>query len=377
LGTTYAGHNKAMKKNTLITLILLCLFGNVYSQTIENPRYGYSNVPELTIKKIEVSDTATVMYFHVDFGPGGWIHIPDQTFIKSASGSDKLFVKRAEGIPLNESYSLPASGMVDYKLIFPKLDKQVKKIDFGEGNEEGNWTILDIQIRPEIQQSVIPQELTGSWFSRQTGNWELSLLDDVAVYKSQVWNYGLVKLKKGSGTVQLKNKTKTTDLYIKRTKSGNYLFGESANTLTACSKDVTGVVVQNPSHDKPYEEPVFKLDSATYSGYINGYTSRIGAKTLKVDVGDIITGERNSFLVKISDNGYFTVKLPLYYPHGVVITSPVYKGTVFLAPGKGLFQMIGQSGHGQNSLFMGELAKMNADLFKLRKFRSYNYPDIR
>jgi hypothetical protein len=77
------------------------------------------------------------------------------------------------------------SGVVDYQLIFPKLENNVTSIDYGEANG-GGWNIYDIQIRKPAHSSIIPDELRGNWFNTKSGLWELSLLDDSAIYESQV-----------------------------------------------------------------------------------------------------------------------------------------------------------------------------------------------
>ncbi len=364
-----------MKKIILLILLSYFLIANAYSQiVIDKPKFGYSNVSELAINKIELTDTTTIIHFHVAFGPGpgSWIYIPDQTFIRSASGGEKLFVRRANGVPLNQRYTLPLSGEISYILTFPKVDHSITAIDFGEGNEEGNWAIFDIQIKLGGQ-SLIPDVLAGNWFNTETGTWELSLFDNVAVYKNQIWQYGPITLKKGSGSIQIRNKTKAIELFVKDAKNGMYRFGESAKSLTPYNKNMTMLVPQKPVNDKPYELPIFNLDSATYSGYIKGYSPRIGVKSLKVSAKDIITGESNSYLIAISDNGYFSTKVPLYYPQEVVVTSSVFNGTVFLEPGKEAFQLIDQSSNGNGNLFMGDVAKVNSDLLRLQHIYSYNY----
>jgi thiol-disulfide isomerase/thioredoxin len=135
-----------MKK---ITFALLTLFFavTVYGQTtIENPEFGYSTASNAYLKKIEIRDTATVLSFHTTTTPGNWIFIPKETYIQPLSGGDKLFVLSATGIPLGGKYIMPASGEVDYQLVFPKIDKSVSKLNYGEANNGGSWFIYDIRL---------------------------------------------------------------------------------------------------------------------------------------------------------------------------------------------------------------------------------------
>jgi len=358
-----------MKKINLLLLTLL-LSVAVYAQTIiEKPRYGLSTARTVNIVKIEVADTATVLYFHTTEKPGNWIYIPQQTYIQPLNDTNKLFVVASDGIPLNGKFVMTASGAVDYKLIFPKIAKSVNKVDYGEANSGGNWFIYDIEMKPSSDNSIPPQELTGNWFNQTTGNWELSLFDTIAIYKQQVWKYGASYLKKGKGSIELKNKSAKIQLFVKSDKKGIYLIGESLKTLTPYCNDVALVNKKNIADDKPFEAPVFKMDSATFGGYIKGNTPRFGMKTASISIDDILTGKQNNFLVEIATDGTFSVKLPLYYPHLAFVHSKLYNGWVFLIPGKETFVVIDQG----KDLYMGECAGINTDLTKLSKIMSFNY----
>jgi thiol-disulfide isomerase/thioredoxin len=213
----------------------------------------------------------------------------------------------------------------------------------------------------------IPHELSGNWFNKENGSWGISFFDTLAVYKKQVWSYGDVQLKKGKGSILLKNKTGAIKLFVQSDKNGNCLLGESTKALTAYCRDTAKQTIKKADDDKPYEAPVFKLDSAVYSGYIKGYNPQISAKTINVYIDDIITGVQNTFVIKISGNGFFSAKLPVYYPHNVWVKSATYNGSVYLEPGKDVFQMIDYQENKNGPLFMGESAKINADLALLER----------
>jgi hypothetical protein len=62
-----------MKKNALTILSFLLSVIAVYSQSvIENPKTGLSLSKELRITKIELTDRATILYFHTSYTPGQW-----------------------------------------------------------------------------------------------------------------------------------------------------------------------------------------------------------------------------------------------------------------------------------------------------------------
>ena len=362
-----------MKKITLLTLILL-LSALVYGQTIiENPGTGFSTASNVKIKSIEIRDTATILSFHTTYTPFNQISIPKKTFIQPLNGSEKLYIVSTEGIPLGGNYTMPASGEVDYRLVFPKIDPSVSKLDYGEDNDGGTWFIYDILLKAVPEYSLVPKELRGNWFNKANGNWELSFFDSAAVYKKKVWDYGEVKLKNGKGTIELKGSKNNIRLAVKSGSDGSCSVGESTGTLKEYVSDLSGrsTVREN---DEAFKTPVFKYDSTTLSGYVRGYNPRMGRKTAIIYVNDIITGQQNSFMVKLSDTGVFSVKLPIYYPHSVFTSSDIFGRSIFLEPGKDLFLLIDSNRN--KKLFMGESGRINSDLNRLEKINSFNYSEM-
>ena len=203
-----------MKKNAFTILLLLFSAIVVYSQTvINNPKTGFSLNNNSTITKVELTDTTTALFIHTKYVPGWWISIPKETYIQPV-GNEKMFVKRSVGIPLNDRYTMPASGEVSYTLIFPPIPKNTRYIDYGEANEEGNWFIYDIAIKPDTKNKfLLPKELNGNWFNKTTGDWEFGFYDKYLVYKNKLWSYSFPKDKKTSNSIKLIGKGKTFDVF--------------------------------------------------------------------------------------------------------------------------------------------------------------------
>jgi thiol-disulfide isomerase/thioredoxin len=358
-----------MKKLTLTCLLFLLSAIVVCSQTvIDHPQTGLSLNNNSTITKVELTDTTTIMSIHTKYTPGWWIRIPKETYIQPI-GCEKLFIKRSEGIPLNEQYTMPPSGEVSYVLTFPAIPRTTQYIDYGEANDGGSWFIYDIAIKPNANKSLLPNALNGNWFDKTSGQWEFGFYDKYVVYNNKLWSYSFPKDKRSSNSIKLTGNGETVDVFYKITTPGALLLGLSAQNLKEYSNNATEAKKIKPMDDKPYELPVFKIDSATYSGYIKDYTPRVGVKTLSISIDNIITGNQNAFIVRIDENGYFSAKLPLYYPSRCWVRSPIYNGSIFLEPGKEIFQLLGTS----EQLYMGEPTKLNADLSELTKIRTFDY----
>lgn len=358
-----------MRTIFLLSFALVLAFFAHSQTTIENPKIGMSTAQNVTLEKIELRDTATVLWFHVNYTPGYWINIPKGTFIQPVGTNEKLFIVSADGIVVNEKYTMPASGEVDYKLIFPKIDAASTKIDFGE--EGGTWFIYDIQLKPELFQSILPDKLSGNWFRADNAQWEISLFDSVAVYKSQVWKYQQYSAKDGTGKIGLKNGKKTLYIYTKQIDDNTCMIGEASGKLVKyTSKPNPSTIVAST---ETFKLPIMKLDTAIYSGYIKGYSPRCGIKTGMLYLNNAIEGDQNSYTIQIGENGFFTLKVPMANPQMVFIPKLSSSPEVFLDPGKSLFQLIDIGSNGMSSLFMGDNARINSDLSKLSKIYSFDY----
>lgn len=114
-------------------------------KSITYPRYAAKSFDDFNIYKIEMMDTATVLYFEV-MQRGGWVFVPVKSCIQPSDGGNVLYVRSAEGIRIGQKVTLESTGKIFYKLIFPKIDENVKKIDFKELNELGNWSVFELEI---------------------------------------------------------------------------------------------------------------------------------------------------------------------------------------------------------------------------------------
>ena len=360
---------KRFKMRTIFLLtfaLVLSLFA--YSQTIlENPKVGMNTASNVTLEKIELSDTTTALWFHVNYTPGSWISIPKETYIQPVGTKEKLYIVSAEGVTMGEQYTMPASGEVSYKLYFPKIVGSVSKLDYGEGNDGGSWFIYDIQLKPELYKSIIPEKISGNWFRSDNAQWEISLFDSVAIYKSQVWKYQQYSETDGTGKIGLKNGNKTLNIYTKLIDDSTCMIGELPTKLVRYSQQPDESVI--PADKETFSLPVFKVDTAIYTGYINGFSPRFPQRTGMVYVNDVLVGNQLSYLLKIADDGTFQVKFPHSNPQGVFVRLPFSTETIFIEPGKSIFQLI----DGGSNLFMDDGARINTELLKLKNISGFNY----
>lgn len=357
-------------KKIIIILFLGALNFNLYAQkVIEKPEYEFSTVHgELT--KIEVLDTATVLHFHIKDTPKAWISIPKETFIKNVDSDEKLFVTKADGIPLAERFFMPDSGETTYKLYFPKLDKAINKIDFGEANDGETWFIYDIVINEDESDLACPKVLRGDWLLTDGSNqWHYTFNSKIAIVDRAIWNYKSVERKGKKYTINLERLGAVKTVHAKLNGDGHVDFGLSPKTLQSYSLEKTN----NPNYklvdNLEYDESMFKIDSTIYSGVIKGYSSKVGQKTGTVYVNNVFTGQQYTHLVKIADDGSFSIKLAVSYPQYLLVRLPGFNGSVFVEPSKQTFHFL----NGKKSLFMGDCAQINSDLEAMKYINYFKY----
>lgn len=138
-----------MKKHLLLLFAALFLLvsascSSPKPRTIENPPIAASNaINSVDISKVELNDSATVLYLHVNFHPGWWVRLAKESHLV-AGGKDYPVVK-AEGIVLGEQFWMPESGEADFVLTFAPVPLDTREMDFTEGIPDG-WAFYGIDV---------------------------------------------------------------------------------------------------------------------------------------------------------------------------------------------------------------------------------------
>ena len=358
-------------KTKLLFLIAVLIAATAHSQQIVNtPTTGISTARGLQITKIERTDSTTTLFFHYESMPGVWIYIPGESYIQPVGGKERFYVKKAQNIPLNKQYTLDESGQIDYALVFPDVADSVSFLDYGEGNEGGNWFVFDILLNPQAEYSMVPKWLSGNWFRQGTGQWTISFLDSATIYKGQLWAYKNIDLKKGKGNISLIANGKQIDLTVKAGKGETCLIELPNSTPVLFTKNEAKESSVNKQES--FGKIEFRPDKTLLSGYIAHYTPRAGVQTFMVYVDDILSGKQNSQTVEIKNDGTFSTQIALTHPQPIYCEAAFLGNTIYLEPGKPLFIYAIPNG---KELYMGESAGLNNELKQLKASFTNNYQE--
>lgn len=365
-----------MKNSSLHQKIILAFFLSIvtvglYAQkTINSPSIGFnSNGSTLKITKIVTSDTATVLWFTTTYPAGQWIRIPKDTYLQDNVGSAKYYIKNTVGVPLAAQYFMPKTGVVSYQLIFPKVNAKATSIDYGEEGDNA-WKIYDIALQES--KSLLPNFIYTSWYNKNNSNLEVAFFNKEIVYNNKIWSYKNVVKKTNSvnTTISITNGKDTKQLSIKDLKNNNISLTIGNKTIQLIKNQVD---CKRTISKETYKLPIFKNDSATFSGYIKNYSPKLGTKTLIIYVNNIIAGGQENQIIKIQKNGYFSTKVGIYHPERVFLRSDICnENDIYLEPGKELFVIIGD----EKTKYAGEMAQLNEDLSTLNQIQLFDYEKI-
>jgi len=89
-----------MKQLFITFFLLICLSIKAEERTVDNPPFRVCSHANVTIDKIELKDTETVLYMTIYQFPGYWIRIDSETYLRS--NGQKYIVKSADGIQLEQ-----------------------------------------------------------------------------------------------------------------------------------------------------------------------------------------------------------------------------------------------------------------------------------
>ena len=113
---------------------------------VHHPRKKTEKMEVLTIRQVELTDSATVLRVHARYIPNYWIRLDKATFLMSDKGVNYPLL-RSEGFAIGEQVFMPDSGEMDFTLYFAPLPKDTRWFDFSEGEHvEGGYYIEGIRL---------------------------------------------------------------------------------------------------------------------------------------------------------------------------------------------------------------------------------------
>lgn len=118
-------------KKILNSLVFLFLTTSLFAQkVIEKPAFEVKRSSIYDVDKIEMTANETRLYVRGTIIPGWHMRFRKNDFLKDYKTGKEYAIIKIENYEFNERILIPESGTKTVVLVFPPLDKGVKKIDF-------------------------------------------------------------------------------------------------------------------------------------------------------------------------------------------------------------------------------------------------------
>ncbi|MDO3695238.1 redoxin family protein [Wenyingzhuangia sp. chi5] len=215
--------------------------------------------------------------------------------------------------------------------------------------------------------SIVPKEIQGNWLKTDGSNlWSHTLYYNFAVLDQVKWNYKSIK-KKGNKYIVILEKNGTEKvMYVQPNTNNTVSFGFNKKQLQPYSLEKTN----NPNFKLKentsivLDTTILKVGIATYTGIIKNFDKDNTERTGTVAVNNIFTGDQDSYIIEIEDDGSFSVSFPCYHLEQVYVKFPKSYSAVYVAPGKKTWHFINSSKRG-DGFFAGDLKQLNTDVNSL------------
>ncbi|MDD3036300.1 thioredoxin-like domain-containing protein [Bacteroides sp.] len=325
---------------TALLFFVLLFSGVLSAQTIDNPSFKARSGSISNITRIERTSENTRLYIHAIFRPHWWISMDGDEYLEDADTGKKYMLKSAEGIEIKKEVYMPASGTMDYVLVFEPLPKETKTIHYISPSGD-DWNTFDISLTPQKGKKISPlQEIKGNWYRADISNrWEYGVYDSVSIMENQIFTNESIR-KKGKRielTAKDKKTGETASVVFTKQKNGNYKI--QINGVNEYEYTQQSIPAKAAASKKDFQQ-FFHSDTTYIQGYIDGYDPRLKFETGLIYLENVVTGESYPTVVPIAPDGSFTCKFLISHPIESAITLGHSWISFFIEPGQTLTMYI-------------------------------------
>lgn len=363
-----------MNKKNIITLllVLVTLTGWAKEKTMvwEQPTTEYGTSygdgffnTALDITKVELKETETLVYMTISLRsdyPDFRFQFVSDTHLKA--GDNRYNLISVDGIELNQFTQTNKNGKLDVVFHFQPLPQDTKSFDFIEGEIERAFQIKGIKPVEERWKQLFPSY----WRDDQTGDWELALFEDFAIYQCKFWDYEQcdVNPKTSEAEIVMRNGNDELKVKVGKNKKGKRTM-QIGQKKVVYSMITSRFMPDYPTKDTrtDFVDSGYKTDTITVAGWIKDMPEQFKQqKTFEFAHNSFITGEEQSVHADLDSLGRFIAKIPVQNSSEFFCDWSRCFVRTMLEPGKTYF-MLYDFKEGRR-YFMGEDARLQNELFK-------------
>lgn len=128
---------------------------------IDNPTVEKTNSDFLSVAKIELTDTATILFVDAYNSPGYWVQVDSGTFLRGKESGNTYKLLRAEGFEIGKKTPMPENGTVAFQLFFEPLAPEETAIDYCESEKAEDCFLGNIQLKKQPRNEKIHCRIVG------------------------------------------------------------------------------------------------------------------------------------------------------------------------------------------------------------------------
>lgn len=352
-----------MKQLVLSLIMTFCMITTCLAQKVWKEPAAI-NMPytedAFKVTEVEFKDTETILRLNMKFQPRAKINVQSTACLKADNGqsykikSAEIVGENARAIELNKNFRVSDSGELDVALHFDPLPAGIRSFDFIEGNIKNAFKIWSITDPAVYSKTSL---FNSNWRNEESGDWEIGLYEDCAVYDSRLWRYKVRKDKK----VVLTDGNEDVTVTLGKKKDGKRSIAINGRKML-CSRITSKFL---PDYPTPDETP-FKTGLAEGEAVINGWLKDWPAELLdagkdfKVEIYNVLTHSWNTYSAKIDSLGHFQIRLPLTGAQDMYLDRRRLRVKTVLEPGETYFLLIDKKAG--CTLFMGRNARLQNEL---------------
>ncbi|MDO4819043.1 MAG: thioredoxin-like domain-containing protein [Prevotella sp.] len=353
-----------------LAVTTLC-WANTKNIIWDNPAIEASNCfgdgyfrASVDVTQVEMNTEETVLHLLVSSRPENGFGFAKCLHLRTSEGD--FPATSIEGMEFDAETHTDATCRKDVKMHFKPLPRGTKKFDFIEANDNRGFCILGIQSAQTRQLQMFPSY----WRNEETGDWELALLDDCAIYDCKFWRYAQrpTKVKAGDGAeLTLTDGTKTVSVKVGKAKKGKRTITINGRGSTY-SMITTRFLPDYPTKDTRtqfVDTHYAKADSVTFIGWMKDWPKEAMAVSNSFDIiyNDCLTDKQVTVPAQMDSLGRFSVTFPLLNSTEIFCDWKRAFVRNMVEPGNTYF-LIYDYEKGQR-MFMGTDARLQNEIMKL------------
>ena len=342
---------------TVATILFAACTNTNSNKVVEFPPVESSNTTILSIEKVELTDTATVLNVRGIYRPHYWIKLSSNGHLLAQDKEYKLI--GTEGIEPDKELFMPADGDSCFTLFYEPLPKDCKQFDLIEGTNDDDWKIYGIDLTGKLRTY---------WRNKATGEWLIAFTDKHIVYDCAVWDIISTEERNDKYTFTAQRGDEKISVKVGKERRGTRKISVNGASAVKCTAITSRALPDYPVKDEraAIKDNNYQMgDSVTIVGWLRNMPDKEWAKGKEFSINkeNIFTlgcFDEEVYSAPMDSLGRFTLKMPLINSSQVFIDWGRCNVSTMLEPGATYFFMYDFT-TGQR-LFMGDDARLQNEL---------------